>query len=209
MRLTIDRAVSSRHSIARAFALALVLTTSISLTASVTQGTSKGSKQAVVTVEGMQCPFCAYGIRKHLAKLPGAKKVDVDLAKNEAVVTFARDAKVTDKDIQKAVRKAGFTAGKIEWRPARETDDKPAGTSGGRGAEQIATFAIAGMRCLGCEAKITSDVEVLLGVHLADVDWQTGLGTVRYDSARVTPDELMRAIERAGNFQATLKTLDR
>lgn len=72
-------------------------------------------KQAVVTVHGMQCPFCAYGIKKHLAKLPGAEKVEVELAKNQAVVTFAADAKVNDEQIRRAVRNAGFTTAKIEW----------------------------------------------------------------------------------------------
>ncbi|OFW12872.1 MAG: hypothetical protein A3H29_01525 [Acidobacteria bacterium RIFCSPLOWO2_02_FULL_67_21] len=72
--------------------------------------------QAVVTVRGMQCPFCAYGIKKHLAKLTGATRADVELAKNQAIVTFTPGAKVTDAQIQQAVRNAGFTAGAIEWR---------------------------------------------------------------------------------------------
>lgn len=78
--------------------------------------------QAVVTVRGMQCPFCAYGIKKHLAKLPGSTKVDVELAKNQAIVTFAPGAKVTDAQIQQAVRKAGFTAGTIEWRAGKREE---------------------------------------------------------------------------------------
>lgn len=75
-----------------------------------------GARQAVVTVKGMQCPFCAYGIKKHLAKIPGVRKVDVDLAKNQATVQFAPDARPTDEQIQRAVKDAGFTPGKIEWR---------------------------------------------------------------------------------------------
>lgn len=82
------------------------------------QADSGESKQAVISVQGMQCPFCAYGIRKHLTKLPGARKVEVELAKNEAIVTFAPNATTGDKEIQQAIRKAGFTAGKIEWRSA-------------------------------------------------------------------------------------------
>lgn len=80
--------------------------------------------QAVVTVRGMQCPFCAYGIKKHLAKLAGATRVDVELAKNQAIVTFAPGAKVTDAQIQQAVRKAGFTAGAIEWRAGTPGDER-------------------------------------------------------------------------------------
>lgn len=96
------------------------------------QAPAGGTKQAVVTVKGMQCPFCAYGIRKHLAKLPGAQKVEVELARNQATVTFAPDAKVTDADIQKAVRKAGFTAGTIEWKSGGSAEkEKTTGTPAG------------------------------------------------------------------------------
>lgn len=90
-----------------------------------------GPKQAVVTVKGMQCPFCAYGIRKHLAKLPGVEKVEVELAKNQALVTFKPGAGATEEQIQKAVRNAGFTAGRIEWRSAAEATlktDQPRGS---------------------------------------------------------------------------------
>jgi copper chaperone CopZ len=88
-------------------------------------------KQAVVTVKGMQCPFCAYGIRKHLAKLPGVEKVEVKLAENQAIVTFEPGAEATEEQIQKAVRDAGFTAGKIEWRSAGKATlktDQPRGS---------------------------------------------------------------------------------
>ncbi len=80
------------------------------------QESTADGKQAVVTVQGMQCPFCAYGIQKQLKKLRGVKTVEVELEKNQAIVTLEPDAKVTDKDIQQAIRKAGFTPGKIEWK---------------------------------------------------------------------------------------------
>lgn len=99
-------------------AVVLALITLVPLPPSTAQAPANGTKQAVVTVQGMQCPFCAYGIKKHLAKLPGAQKVEVELAKNQAIVTFADDEKVGDKEIQQAIRNAGFTAGKIEWRAA-------------------------------------------------------------------------------------------
>ena len=82
------------------------------------QAPATDAKQALVTVKGMQCPFCAYGIKKHLAKIPGVGKVDVDLAKNRAIVDFTPGATPTDEQIKRAVRDAGFTPGKIEWRLA-------------------------------------------------------------------------------------------
>lgn len=85
------------------------------------QATNGSRRQAVITVKGMQCPFCAYGIKKHLAKVPGVERVEVELAKNQAIVDVAPDAKVTDEDLRRAVRKAGFETSKIEW---RERNDK-------------------------------------------------------------------------------------
>ena len=96
------------------------------------QAPTGSQKQAVVTVQGMQCPFCAYGIKKHLAKLPGVTRVDVELAKNQAIVTFAPAAKVTDAQIQQAIRKAGFTPGKIEWQSIGQREK----TTGARTAEE-------------------------------------------------------------------------
>ncbi len=104
----------------RRVAISVVAVVALALVASAfgaaAQAPAGDQNQAVVTVRGMQCPFCAYGIKKHLAKLPGATRVDVELAKNQAIVTFAPDATVTDAQIQQAVRNAGFTAGPIEWR---------------------------------------------------------------------------------------------
>ncbi len=76
------------------------------------------SKQAVIAVKGLACPFCVHGLKKHLLRLPGAKQVDVSLGKGEAVVTFEASSRVTEPEIAAAVRKAGFTPGKIEWRTA-------------------------------------------------------------------------------------------
>ncbi len=82
-------------------------------------------KQAVITVEGLQCPFCAYGIQKQLKKLPGATKVEVELAENQAIVSFKPGADVSDDQLREAVRKAGFTADTIEWRSCADPKARP------------------------------------------------------------------------------------
>lgn len=84
-------------------------------------------RQAVITVQGLQCPFCAYGIQKQLKKLVGATKVEVELAKNQAIVSFKPGAEVDDDDLREAVRKAGFTADTIEWRSCADPKARPCG----------------------------------------------------------------------------------
>lgn len=116
-----------RHQLHRLVISTVVVTALALVTSMFSAGAQEPAgdrNQAVVTVRGMQCPFCAYGIKKHLAKLPGATRVDVELAKNQAIVTFTPGAKVTDAQIQQAVRNAGFTAGAIEWRAGKPGEER-------------------------------------------------------------------------------------
>lgn len=156
-----------------------------------------GPKQAVVSVNGLACPFCAYGVRKHLLKLPGAQKVQVDLAKGEAVVDFVAGAKVTDAQIQKAVTDAGFSPGRIEWRGSK----KAAGRENGLTTSE---FAIEGIRCQYCAINISTVVEKLPGMKSVNVDQSKKVATVVYDAAQTTSADIVRAVEQAGNFHARL-----
>lgn len=81
-------------------------------------------RRAVVTVKGLACPFCVYGLEKHLRKLPGATAVRVDLGKGQAMIDLAADSKVSEEDIRKAVKNAGFTVERIEWQVHRTPEDR-------------------------------------------------------------------------------------
>ncbi len=60
-------------------------------------------------VDGLACPFCAYGIEKKLSTLEGVKRVDVELKKGLVVITMAEEAALTEPQTREAVEKAGFT----------------------------------------------------------------------------------------------------
>jgi copper chaperone CopZ len=65
-----------------------------------------------VRVNGMACPFCAYGIEKKLRALPGTRDVKVDLEAGRA--TFDAPAGTLSKEqVQKAIKDAGFSPGEI------------------------------------------------------------------------------------------------
>lgn len=97
-----------------AIAALLMMTQAAAFAAS----SSATGRQAVITVKGLACPFCVHGLKKQLSRLPGAERVDVTLGTGVAVVTFAPASTVTEPQIRAAVKRAGFTAGKIEWRAA-------------------------------------------------------------------------------------------
>jgi copper chaperone len=59
----------------------------------------------VLEVGGMQCSACVEKVHRELAKVPGVKRVDVDLAAQRAVVRTTRP--VADSSLTAAVRRAG------------------------------------------------------------------------------------------------------
>lgn len=60
-------------------------------------------------VDGLACPFCAYGIEKQLSTLQGVQKVDIELKEGLVLVTMAEKSTLTETQAAEAVRDAGFT----------------------------------------------------------------------------------------------------
>ncbi len=65
------------------------------------------TKTVTLNVPGMTCPTCPITIKKALNKVQGVSKVDFNLEKKQAVVTFD-DAKTDTKTLVKATTDAGY-----------------------------------------------------------------------------------------------------
>lgn len=62
-----------------------------------------------VQVDGLACPFCAYGLEKKLKKLPGATNVRIELNAGQAAFDVVSGVLLPE-PVKDAVRDAGFTA---------------------------------------------------------------------------------------------------
>lgn len=67
-----------------------------------------GAKVYNVGVDGLGCPFCAYGIEKELGSVEGVDKVDVEIKRGVVIVTMAEGATLDENTAQRAVENAGF-----------------------------------------------------------------------------------------------------
>lgn len=81
--------------------------------------------QYQLSVDGLACPFCAYGIEKKLNAVEGVTKIGVDINAGTVTVTMAEGASMTKTQADQIVKDAGFTLrgfGKIEskTKPTRE-----------------------------------------------------------------------------------------
>ncbi len=66
-----------------------------------------------VTVLGMSCPFCAYGVERKLKKLDGVSDLTVELESGLATLVMEADADVSNETLRETVEDAGFEAAKI------------------------------------------------------------------------------------------------
>lgn len=67
-------------------------------------------------VDGLACPFCAYGIEKKLMALEGVDAIEVHIEEGTIEMMLADETLPTEEQIRDAVADAGFTVRSITWR---------------------------------------------------------------------------------------------
>ncbi len=70
--------------------------------------------EAGLQVNGMSCPFCAFGIEKKLRRVEGVHEVDVLLDEGRVVLTFRASNAATVGALEEAVASAGFQLSGID-----------------------------------------------------------------------------------------------
>lgn len=68
-------------------------------------------------VDGLACPFCAYGIEKKFIKTEGVESVDIDLKKGLVVVKTAEGKTFTEDKLKEIINDAGFTMRSMHEKP--------------------------------------------------------------------------------------------
>ncbi len=61
-----------------------------------------------IRVDGLACPYCAYGIEKKLNKIEGVTFKDMDLEKG-IVKVEAKDVKLQEEQLKQLFQDSGFT----------------------------------------------------------------------------------------------------
>jgi len=85
---------------------------------------SAQEKQLVLRVDGLACPFCAYGLEKKVMALEGVLSYDADLQKGEVYVGVKENAEIEVESLAKVVKESGFTLRKVFIKSAEgETEE--------------------------------------------------------------------------------------
>ncbi len=73
-----------------------------------------------IRVDGLACPYCAYGIEKKLKAIEGVGKVDVDLNAGLVIVDVAEGTRLTESQMKTLFKDAGFTYRSMTGKPLHE-----------------------------------------------------------------------------------------
>ena len=95
------------------------------------QGQNDDPRQIEVTIFGMACPFCAYGVEQKLKKLDGVVDLEVVLETGIATLALEEHADVSNELLQKTVKDAGFEVAKIVRNFESEFPDFERGSTDG------------------------------------------------------------------------------
>jgi len=165
--------------------------------------------EITVQVDGLGCPFCAYGLEKKFKEFKGIKHVLIDM--ETGILTF--DYPVKDslqiKQIKDKVVDAGYTPvsvdivranGVVETSKEVEVDTETADL-----VEM--TLFVAG-NCGMCQARIESTANDLPGVKEASWDKETKMLTLMVNEEKTSLKEITEAIAKAGHDTNTDKATD-
>ncbi len=62
-----------------------------------------------IEVDGLSCPFCAYGLEKNLNKVEGVQTIKIDVENAFVLLTISEGKSIDEETIRKNIKDAGFT----------------------------------------------------------------------------------------------------
>ncbi|MFQ5605746.1 MAG: heavy-metal-associated domain-containing protein [bacterium] len=149
------------------------------------------SKKVTVRVDGLACPFCAYGLEKKLKKIDGVDKLEIKI--NDGLVTlhFKPYAKIDKALISKKVKEAGFTPKEVTVEG--ESIERTVTMKG----QQI-TLNIKGMTCEGCVSRVEKALNKIDCVDDVEVSLADEQARFVCADEKTDPAKFVQAIEKLG-----------
>ncbi len=82
-----------------------------------TLAASAAGTHYIMRVDGLACPYCAYGIEKKLKQIDGVQRIDVDLNKGLVQVDVAEGVELRKPQMIRLFQEAGFTFRSMKAQP--------------------------------------------------------------------------------------------
>jgi len=161
--------------------------------AGVPQEAKGEERRATFALEGMTCASCAMRIEKGLKKVPGVADAQVNLATEQATVTYNAAQTGPEQMVQK-VDAVGYKAIPLVVPATRLVEPQV--------QEAHTVLAFEGMTCASCAMRIEKGLKKVPGVLDAQVNLATERGTVTYNPEQTGLEQMVQKVEAVG-YKAT------
>lgn len=180
----------------------LILASFILLFATNSQAQNKASNydDFTVMVEGLGCPFCAYGLEKKFKELKGLKKPVIDMETGKFTFQYPTERKLSIAQVEQQVDAAGYTAVKVSINRADGSQEVSGATTTAVVGQQVQQeqLSVAG-NCGMCKARIEKAASKVKGVSRASWEEDSQLLTVSFDQEQTSLAAIAKAIAKAGH----------
>ena len=157
--------------------------------------------QIEVQVDGLGCPFCAYGLEKKFKEFKGIKDVKIEMETGLFNFTYPSEKEMTLKQVESQVDKAGYTAvtTKIIRTDGTIEESKQNITELTEESEIVNKDIFVAGNCGMCQARIEKTAKSIAGVVNAEWDKDNKMLTLEYDSSQTSIGEVSESIAKAGH----------
>jgi len=166
--------------------------------------------QIEVQVDGLGCPFCAYGLEKKFKEFKGIKDVKIELETGQFNFSYPSEKAITLEKIDSQVGEAGYTAvtTKITRANGSIEESKPNITELTKESELVTKDIFVAGNCGMCKARIEKVANNINGVVKAEWDKNNKMLKLDYDSSQTSIGNISEQVSEAGHDTKYSKAKD-
>lgn len=191
----------------------ILITLIIGITSIFNANAQKNMDKFMVQVDGLGCPFCAYGLEKKFKEFKGIKEVKIDIETGDFSFSYPAEKLLSLADVEKQVENAGYTpiTTKIERANGTIEASKETTVSENTTGTLTKNVMVAG-NCGMCEARISKAAKSVVGV--SEIVWNkdSKMMKVSFDAGVTSLAAIEKAIAQSGhdtkNFKSQSSTYD-
>jgi len=155
-----------------------------------------------IQVDGMGCPFCAYGLEKKIDEMSGVNQFKIQMESGETTFTFPAEDSLTIEQLIEKVNQSGYTPGKATIKRAdgriEKYEAEVVEVLIDYEPDEMTTLAVYG-NCNMCKMRIEKAAMSIYGVSSANWEEKSGLMKVSYLSTLTSPKDIHLKIAAVGH----------
>lgn len=166
--------------------------------------------QFTVKVEGLGCPFCAYGLEKKFNEFKEIDEVKIEMETGVMTFSYPSTERLTMEKVEQQVDAAGYTAVHVKVNRADgSVEETSLGQVGEVDESQLVeeSFYVAG-NCGMCKARIEKTSESIAGVASANWNKKSKILTVKFDKSQTSKENIEQRIAEVGHDTKSAKAID-